>query len=100
MSGNYELQILKQVRLLKGPVKANFSHVVGFVVVDQEPLLCCPVMAVLKDKPPVMAFLKKQTYDEHQDPPDNALHCHCFRNYRVLFIRPRSDHSLRISLTD
>ena len=50
MSGNYELQILKQVRLLKGPVKANFSDVVGFVVVDQELLLRCPVMAVLKDK--------------------------------------------------
>ena len=90
MSGNYELQILKQVRLLKGPVKANFPHVVGFVVVDQELLLRCPVMAVLKT----------QTYDEHQETPDNALHCHCFRNYRVLFIGPRSDHSLRISLTD
>ena len=70
MSGNYELQILKQVRLLKGPVKANFSHVVGFVVVDQELLLRCPVMAVLK----------KLTYDDHQETPDNALHCHCFRN--------------------
>ena len=46
ISGNYELQILKQVRLLKGPVKANFPHVVGFVVVDQELLLRCPVMAV------------------------------------------------------
>ena len=50
MSGIYELQILKQVRLLKGPVKTNFSHVVSFVVVDQELLLRCPVMAVLKDK--------------------------------------------------
>ena len=62
MSGNYELQILKQVRLLKGPVKANFPYVVGFVVVDQELLLCCPVM--------------KQTYDEHQETPDNALNRH------------------------
>ena len=59
MSGNYELQILKQVRLLKGPVKANFPHVVGFVVVDKELLLCCPVILFLKDKLPVMAVLKK-----------------------------------------
>ena len=69
MFDNYELQILKQVRLLKGPVKANFPHVVGFVVVDQELLLCCPVMAVLK-----------KTFDEHQDTPNNALHRHCFLN--------------------
>ena len=80
ISGNDELQVLKQVRLLKGPVKANFSHVVGFVVVDQELLLRCPVMAVLK----------KQTYDEHQEPRENCSALSFFRNYSVLLSGPGS----------